>query len=256
MLLGISHDAGYAPFLDELFQDSGTKQLITVLEGFPTVRELVNTGVRVHALDETLFRNDKLIDRPYQGNGSLGSFGIIEASTVTNVTTVATSTTTAATIVNTASPATSSSSTPISAPTSSYARAITSASPPPQITLPLQPRPVNAPTRPQPPKPAPWNPGPRGLDPPLQVSQTALDSIKKRKDSNKLCNNHYLRGPCSKGDQCCFEHKYKPNKDEINAIAFLTRLNPCENGQDCDVENCIYGHHVSSWPPEAGGANG
>ncbi|KAK5662850.1 hypothetical protein OQA88_6261 [Cercophora sp. LCS_1] len=250
VLLGISHDAGYAPFLDELFQDNGTKQLVTVLEGFPTVRELKDTGVRVLALDETLFRNDKLADRAYHGNGLVTAFGAIGAAAVTNVSTLTATATAAAaaaaTIVKTASPATSSSSTPISAPASSYARAITSASPPPQITLPLQPRPVNAATRPQPPKPAPWNPGPRGLDPPLQVSQTALDSIKKRKDSNKLCNNHYLRGPCSKGDTCCFEHKYKPNKDEITAIAFLTRLNPCEHGQECDVENCIYGHHCPS----------
>jgi hypothetical protein len=40
-------------------------------------------------------------------------------------------------------------------------------------------------------------------------------------------------------------HDYNPNKDEKNAIAFLARLNPCTNGQDCDVDNCIYGHHVS-----------
>jgi len=94
-------------------------------------------------------------------------------------------------------------------------------------------------------KPANWNPGPRGLDPPLQVNQTILDTIKKRKDKDKLCNNHYLRGPCSKGDNCCFEHKYRPSPEEKICIAFLARLNPCTNGQDCEVENCIYGHHVS-----------
>jgi hypothetical protein len=91
------------------------------------------------------------------------------------------------------------------------------------------------------------NPGPRGLDPPLQVSQSALDNIKKRKDHNKLCNNHYLRGPCAKGSACMFEHKYKPTKEELVAIAFLTRLNPCSNGQRCEVEDCIYGHHVRSF---------
>ncbi len=89
------------------------------------------------------------------------------------------------------------------------------------------------------------NPGPRGLDTPLQVSQTALDTIKKRRDHNKLCNNHYLRGPCAKGSSCTFEHKYRPTKDELVAIAFLTRLNPCSNGQGCEVDDCIYGHHVS-----------
>lgn len=85
----------------------------------------------------------------------------------------------------------------------------------------------------------------RGLDPPLEVNQSALDNIKKRKDHNKLCNNHYLRGPCAKGDACCFEHKYRPNEMEKTAIAFLARLNPCTSGQDCEVDDCIYGHHVS-----------
>ncbi|KAJ0287069.1 hypothetical protein COL154_009205 [Colletotrichum chrysophilum] len=75
---------------------------------------------------------------------------------------------------------------------------------------------------------------------------SALENIKKRTGAAKLCNNHYLRGPCAKGDECCFEHKYRPNADEINAIAYLTRLNPCTSGQECDVENCIYGHHCPS----------
>ena len=47
-------------------------------------------------------------------------------------------------------------------------------------------------------------------------------------------------------DECCFEHDYKCTKDEINAISFLARLNPCISGQDCDTENCIYGHHCPS----------
>ncbi|KAK0652071.1 hypothetical protein B0T16DRAFT_94073 [Cercophora newfieldiana] len=261
VLLGISHDAGYAPFLDELFQDSLTKDIVTVIEGYPTVRELVASGVRIMRLDDSLFRSDKLVDRIAQMaisppvTTSVGVIGVTTA-TATAITSAAAAVaamtaTTMTTTTNgganaTSSPTTSSNSTPAPAPAATYARAISSASPPPQITLPLQPRPAATPARAAPVKPAPWNPGPRGLDPPLQVSQSALDSIKKRKDSNKLCNNHYLRGPCSKGDSCCFEHKYKPTKDEINAIAFLTRLNPCENGQECDVENCIYGHHCPS----------
>ena len=32
----------------------------------------------------------------------------------------------------------------------------------------------------------------------------------------------------------------------MKAIAFLTRLNPCTSGQDCDLEFCIYGHHCPS----------
>lgn len=242
VILGISHDAGYAPFLDELFHDEPTRHRLTILEGFPLTRELVATRAQTLNLNETLFRSDKLQDArlrnptpPSLSPGVIGS-GVPGMNGVTS---------------NSAStPGNSNTSTPAIAPATTYARAIGNASPPPQIILPIQPRPVNGP-RPStqivkpPPAVVTWNPGPRGLDPPIQVSQTALDSIKKRKDNNKLCNNHYLRGPCAKGEGCCFEHKYKPTKDEINAIAFLTRLNPCANGQECDVEDCIYGHHVS-----------
>lgn len=115
-------------------------------------------------------------------------------------------------------------------------------SPPPTLKLPLAPRQTNVPkTAKQP----PWNPGARGLDSPLKVNQSVLDNIKKRTGSSKLCNNHYLRGPCAKKDTCGFEHNYKPNAEEKVAISFLARLNPCTNGQECDIADCIYGHHVS-----------
>ncbi|KAH8906585.1 hypothetical protein BR93DRAFT_968175 [Coniochaeta sp. PMI_546] len=233
VILGVSHDASYAPFVNGLMQDDTTRQRITVLEGVPTVRELVATGVNVLNLNDALFRSEKLVDR-----SSARSTPVMLEPLPPPVNSPR-----AASGVAAPRPA----STPaVAQPT--YARAIKSASPPPQMTLPLplQPKAASAPrqasqtAKPQPP---PWNPGLRGLDPPIKVSQTALDNIKKRKDSNKLCNNHYLRGPCSKGDECCFEHKYRPSPEEIVAIAFLARLNPCTSGQDCEVENCIYGHH-------------
>jgi hypothetical protein len=47
-------------------------------------------------------------------------------------------------------------------------------------------------------------------------------------------------------DECIFEHNHKCTEDELNAIAFLARLNPCVSGQNCDIEYCIYGHHCPS----------
>lgn len=91
-----------------------------------------------------------------------------------------------------------------------------------------------------------WVPGDRGLDPTLTISAIVLERTKRRAGNTKLCNNHYLRGPCPKGDECVFEHKHKASEEELKAIAYLTRLNPCVNGQDCDVEYCIYGHHCPS----------
>ncbi|KAI1328047.1 C-x8-C-x5-C-x3-H type zinc finger protein-like protein [Xylariaceae sp. FL0255] len=215
IVLGISHDAGYSSFIDVVNSDEATKGRITVLEGSPVAREISSTGVTIIRFQD-IFRSDKLVDRR-----TVSSHSVQSGSSV-----------------STGGPA-----------GFSYATITQKASPPPQITLPipLAPKNTNSSLRvvKQPPKAA-WNPGPRGIDPPIPLNQMALETIKKRKDNNKLCNNHFLRGPCSKGNECCFVHDYSPNKDEKNAIAFLARLNPCTNGQDCDVDNCIYGHHCPS----------
>ena len=44
----------------------------------------------------------------------------------------------------------------------------------------------------------------------------------------------------------------------MKAIAYLTRLNPCLNGQECEVSGCIYGHHCPSvsFVKAAGGTGG
>jgi hypothetical protein len=132
---------------------------------------------------------------------------------------------------------------------------VTSIAPPPPVASPVTVK--NGTTKKSTPvtpiaKPA-WVPSPRGLDPPITVNATVLDKIKRRTTNNKLCNNHYLRGPCAKGDECCFEHQYKATDEDLKAIAYLTRLNPCLNGQDCELEFCIYGHHCPSVSMGTGG---
>ncbi|KAI1076544.1 hypothetical protein F5B20DRAFT_572769 [Whalleya microplaca] len=209
ILLGVSHDARYAPLLEPIMRNANTRQRIAVLEGCPTVPGIVSTGVAIIPFKD-IFRNEKLIVR---APGQINEVHAISSA-------------------------------PVVSPAMSYASVTQRASPPPQITLPIAPKSTSTPVRVA--KQPRWNPGPRGLDPPIPVIQTVLDNIKKRKESNKLCNNHYLRGPCSKGDECCFEHGYSPSKDEKNAIALLARLNPCTNGQDCEMDNCIYGHHCPS----------
>ncbi|KAF9870504.1 c-x8-c-x5-c-x3-h zinc finger protein [Colletotrichum karsti] len=228
ILLGISHDAGYAPFLDEILQDKESRSRVCLIEGIATVRELKNTSVHILEPLPSLFRNQKLIDR--SGDRSAEST-YFKPSVVTTSPTLAVSP-------------------PASAPASSSWAGVTKASPPPQITTPLANKNINLPVRqasqPKAQQSPAWNPGERGLDPTIPINQVALENIKKRTGASKLCNNHYLRGPCAKGDECCFEHNYRPNNDEINAIALLTRLNPCTSGQECDVDNCIYGHHCPS----------
>ncbi|KAL8407668.1 hypothetical protein RB594_006483 [Gaeumannomyces avenae] len=224
VVLGVSHDSGYAPFLDEVLRDEQSKNMITILEGFPTVRDIAATGVNRVNFTNDLFRSDKLVDRLPSNAPPPGLAGATSPTPINSVPGV--SSYAGVTAVSASPPL------PHAAP------------PPPTLNIPLAPKPSANASRGA--KPPPWNPGPRGLDKPIQVNQAALDGIKKRKDQSKLCNNHYLRPPCQKGSACCFEHEYEPTKDERTAIAFLARLNPCTNGQDCDIGNCIYGHHCPS----------
>ncbi|TWU78751.1 hypothetical protein ED733_006695 [Metarhizium rileyi] len=235
VLLGVSHDASYAPFLEETASDQFCRQRMAILEGIPTVPELVATDIPRLDLGRDLFRSDRCSDRNISSAWSLGTW---------------------AATIRTASPATSigSASTP-SRSSLSYANAASSrsssGSPPPVISLPIAPRLAasrahKAQYQQIPPQQPDWNPGRHGLDEPITVSIAAMESIKKRKESDKLCNNHFLRGPCIKGDSCFFVHDYKPSSEEINAIAVLARQNPCTNGQDCESDECIYGHHCPS----------
>ncbi|KAF8861559.1 hypothetical protein BDZ45DRAFT_774866 [Acephala macrosclerotiorum] len=95
-------------------------------------------------------------------------------------------------------------------------------------------------------KPAWWVFGSRGLDPPITVNATVLDKIKRRTINNKPCYNYYLRGSCAKEDECCFEHRYKAIEEDLKAITYLTRSNLCLNGQDCELDSCIYGYYCPS----------
>jgi len=210
ILLGISHDAGYAPFLDEVLNQDDRNR-VTILEGPPTVRELASTGLNILNFS-TIFRSEKLSDRS------------VPSATMPNTW----------------------------AGVSSF---IPSQSPTQSPTINLK----NGTSKKSTPTPAPaklaWNPGPRGLDPPIAVNAVVLDKIKRRTTSNKLCNNHYLRGPCAKGDDCCFEHDHPATEEDLKAIAYLTRLNPCTNGQDCEQEYCIYGHHCPAFSGNTGIGN-
>lgn len=62
ILLGISHDAGYAPFLEEVVSHNDRCR-VTIIEGPPTVRELSSTGLQIIKFNK-IFRSTKIPDRP------------------------------------------------------------------------------------------------------------------------------------------------------------------------------------------------
>lgn len=220
ILLGISHDAGYAPFIDEVVTP-GDRARITILEGPPAVRELQNTGLTILNFNK-IFRAEKLVDRQ------------VNTPAPPNTWAGVTSTAPAVAIPSPLIAKNGTAPAPVKNGTTVTVKSVT---PTPAARAP----PVQNGT---PARPA-WNPGPRGLDPAINVDKNVLQRIKQRPANNKLCNNHYLRGPCIK-DECTFEHDHQATDEELKAIAYLTRLNPCTNGQDCEVDPCIYGHHCPS----------
>ncbi|KAM0553843.1 hypothetical protein ACHAPJ_007189 [Fusarium lateritium] len=234
VLLGIGHDSGYAPFLDEVLQDESSKTCVSLIKGVPMTRELNSLNMNVIEFND-IFRTTKLVDKSPVEKLSANRTEPIrtQASPTVSLPTQAVLT-----------PATSTAS--MSPPASSWAKITKSASPPPQLSMPLPPKQDKATVRNKAPAQPAWSPGPRGLDPPITVNVQAVENVKRRAGDDKLCNNHFLRGPCTRIDICPFVHNYKPSQEEMRALAMLSRQNPCTSGQDCDVEDCIYGHHVSS----------
>ncbi|KAK6955608.1 hypothetical protein Daesc_003250 [Daldinia eschscholtzii] len=202
-VLGVSHDAGYAPFLANIVTDD-TKEHVAILEGIPTVTEIVALGLQIFNIPR-LFRYEKLSIKPQE--------------------------------ISRLAP-------PVPANATSWASVVrTPVSPPPQITLPIPLKTTPTPSRASQTSPAPWIPGPRGLDPVIRPEATVMDRLRKRKDAERLCNNHFLRGPCTRGKECNFTHDYNPTDEEKKVIAFFARSNRCASGQNCTNRDCIYGHH-------------
>ncbi|KAI1388495.1 uncharacterized protein F4822DRAFT_429114 [Hypoxylon trugodes] len=215
VILGLSHDAACTPTLRKLAQDDDVKPRITVLEGCPKAVEIEDTGISVITF-EKIFRSTKLGGHSCKESSSLDGY-------------------------------------------SYAAKAKAGASPPPKITLPIPlkekgPPKKDVPKATSPQKelqglPAPeekatpkWTLAPRGLDPPIHPEPAALERVRIRHTETKLCNNHYLRGPCET-PRCPFEHGYKPTKSEKEVILYFCRLKPCVRGQLCEEEDCPYGHN-------------
>ncbi|EGU84403.1 hypothetical protein FOXB_05068 [Fusarium oxysporum f. sp. conglutinans Fo5176] len=232
VMLGVGHSAQYAPFLRRVNEAGDARMCVSILLGEPIVREIEACGNTVYALDGDIFRTTKLVDKT-----------LIEKPSVqhTEATKPQSSPVARAATQAVLTPATSTSS--MSPPQTSWAKITKSASPPPKLTMPLPPKQDKTkPASKTPPQPA-WSPGPRGRDPPITVGIPAMEDIKRREDTDKLCNNHFLRGPCTRIGACTFNHTFKPSKEQLKALAMLARQNPCINGQDCDVNDCIYGHN-------------
>ncbi|KAG6067473.1 hypothetical protein E4U32_003719 [Claviceps aff. humidiphila group G2b] len=232
VLMGISHDPSYTSFLDGIALEEDQRERLTVLEGLSAQTADVPSNIKRASLGNELFRTDGHSDRDAP-IWPLGAWATVPRAC--NTARSVTSTSTRRSYANVAN---------------STLRSPPPLPPSPKTSLPVPPKPIARPVQVRyqqvPPQRPDWNPGPRGLDEPIAVSVSVMESVKRRRDSEKLCNNHFLRGPCTKGARCYFVHNYSPSKEEVDAIAVLARQNPCVNGQRCKAKACIYGHHCPS----------
>ncbi|KAF2011566.1 hypothetical protein BU24DRAFT_435970 [Aaosphaeria arxii CBS 175.79] len=77
------------------------------------------------------------------------------------------------------------------------------------------------------------------VDPPSRdYDKVEVDRIKRI----KMCNVHFLRDECPFGDNCTHLHAYKPTPSEISTLRLVARMAPCSNGSGCEDIKCIYGH--------------
>jgi hypothetical protein len=166
--MGIGFDAGYAPFLDEVLRDASVTRRVTILEGFPVVRELVQTGVAITSFDH-IFRKEKLVDHRQ----------IMSQESMQNATTATKNipSTWAGLIASSTPVASTTGGARIASPMSGNG-----ASPMLQNSQAVM-RPKATP------KPA-WNPGPRGSDDPetqySKINKVALEKIRKRSKENRV----------------------------------------------------------------------
>jgi len=75
------------------------------------------------------------------------------------------------------------------------------------------------------------------IDPVVQYDPQEVKRIKKM----KMCNVHFLRNDCPY-DPCTHDHHYKPNRNELATLRYVSRMTPCKFGSECDDLKCIYGH--------------
>ncbi|KAL2053006.1 hypothetical protein ABVK25_006643 [Lepraria finkii] len=244
IVFGCSHDNGYARLLEDVSEPSILNS-ITLLEGVPFERELAQLKTKYRTTRfEGLFRNTKIniyqqhyIQQPMQVQvqqsqpqpqsptpqmNGLPPPPVQYQSPYQPTFSRATS----------GSPGNAAAHNPV-APTwaSTAMTAPLVASPPPT------PQPA-----PQPPvKQVPRNRYGQRIDPVAQYDPNEVKRIKKL----KMCNVHFLRNDCPY-DPCTHDHHYKPNKNELATLRYVSRMTPCKFGSECDDLKCIYGHRCPS----------
>lgn len=279
LLLGCSHDNGYARLLEEYADQEALRNKVILLEGVPFEKELVSLPYKTDKFPG-VFRSTKLV---VWGSGAVFSpssqspttTGVIETKGTPN--NFATSTG-----LPSRFPAPMPTPQPSGSPLMDSplpTRAMLSSMPRTPSTSTLAsdsfpatkavPAPMNyAAKAAMPPPPAPASPlykpanrdeiiarnrlGQR-VDPPCKdYDKTEVDRIKRI----KMCNVHFLRDECPYADNCTHLHAYQPTESELATLRLVARMAPCTHGSGCQDIKCIYGHRCPAPQGKNGGGKG
>ncbi|RAR09965.1 ccch zinc finger domain-containing protein [Stemphylium lycopersici] len=277
LLLGCSHDNGYARLLEKCSDQLRNK--VILLEGVPFEKELVSLPYKTDKFPG-IFRSTKLV---VWGPGAVFSpfpqssttAGVIETKGILND--FATST---------GFPSRFPAPTPTQRPSGSPlmdsplpTRAMLSSMPRTPSTSTLAsdsvptikrvPAPMNyAAKAAMPPPPAPASPlykpanrdeiiarnrlGQRVDTPCKDYDKTEVDRVKRI----KMCNVHFLRDECPYADNCTHLHAYQPTESELATLRLVARMAPCTHGGGCQDIKCIYGHRCPAPPGKNGSGKG
>lgn len=238
IFFGCSHDNGYARLLEDVAEPSILNS-ITLLEGVPFERELAALKSRYHTAKlKGIFRTSKIdIKTPFSNFQSLHSQ--INGSASNNSPSGLHPPPTHSPYQAKPTPRSLSDSTtdpPTPKPVPSTWATTAMAASLPQASPPSTPeKPSGAPKKQT--LEISRNRFGQRIDPIIQYDPNEVKRIKKL----KMCNVHFLRDDCPY-DPCTHDHFYKPNKNELQTLRYVSRMTPCKYGAECDDTRCIYGH--------------
>lgn len=231
IFLGCSHDNGYARLLEELLGDARDIDKVTLLEGVPFEKELVQLKDNFKVVKfQNIFRDSKLVRNHYFGNGvkanghspgiSLPN-GSPKLPVLQPLARVPSNTDTSSTNSGPTKPATWASMT----------------------ATPFVPTASSSPKTPTV-KTMPHTPGIERNRLGQRIDKLDFsipnDDIRRVKKL-KLCNPFFLQGEC-KNKNCTHDHDYKLSRNDKKTLEYVARMTPCYYKTECDDPSCIYGH--------------
>jgi hypothetical protein len=215
ILLGISHDNGYAPFLSDVLDRDASRQRISVIEATPTVKGIHLAGVAVDKTFTDLFMKSKISSQnspslqQQQQQHQPANGGNPSPPPSRHQERTLTPTTEAGSPMRTFTQIFSNQGSP------SLSRAQNN-------------------------EVAQWAAA-RRIDPPIEYDSELVKSIRAR----DLCDNYHLKtAGCTWGENCTKKHVDNMTPLEINTLRHFCRQRMCKDKFACKDEECTFGHHV------------